>query len=447
MNWGIKALILLAVVTALAIGGSDFAESKFKSSGKNASGKGKGDPFPGMPDDGGDNGIEGNQPGITPIIGEMQQHTETQYKKDDAGDFDPDVSPDGKWLIYSTTTNSNERQLFLKKVDGKTMTALTEPGYSCMHPKFHPGFDGKKNKKITFASNASGNSWDIWVMEDVDKGFKSAYQITHTEENECHPSWSPDGSKIVYSGWDSMKKDYMLFIIDIETEQKHPLNIDGLFPEWCPSIDKSKKDLIVFQRARRRGVRWFSLWTIYADGTRRRILIPSNDDWAAITPSWSPDGNWIVFTTVHESKQAKKERRIFGGDDIWAIKLDGTMRTRFTNDPSVESSPCWANKVGAKGENGRIFFCSKRTGFRNIWSLMPYLKFKETDVDVIEEDSDTTPESDEDAQIPEKIPASEKEEIVSGEDIKAKAIRILSGPITEPSKAKETKESTSYEKK
>lgn len=365
----LQLIVILFFVLSLSTEGG--AESKFWSKFKSKKWKKAETSSPVPPV-----GVGGDIPEITPIVGDMQQHTDTKYKGDqDAGDFDPDVSPDGKWLVYSSTANSKNRQLFLKSVDGKVLSALTGPGISCIHPKFHPQFDGVKNKKIAFASNGSGNSWDIWVMNDIDQGFKSAFQLTHTEENECHPSWSPDGERIVYSGWDSMKKDYMIYILDVKTEQIHPLNIDGLFPEWCPSSEMGKKDLIVFQRARRRGVRWYSIWTIYADGTRRRILIPGNDNWAAITPSWSPDGDWVAYASVHLSPSSRKERRIFRGDDIWVIRLDGTVRTRFTNDPAPESTPCWAPKVGNKNENGRIFFCSMSTGYRNIWSLMPYLNF------------------------------------------------------------------------
>ena len=53
--------------------------------------------------------------------------------------------------------------------------------------------------KIAFVSDRDGHSKEIYVMED-DGG--NPRRLTNSPEDEWGPSWSPDGSRIVYSSGD-----------------------------------------------------------------------------------------------------------------------------------------------------------------------------------------------------------------------------------------------------
>ncbi|MEJ2679847.1 MAG: hypothetical protein P8174_12380 [Gemmatimonadota bacterium] len=46
--------------------------------------------------------------------------------------------------------------------------------------------------------------------------------------------------------------------------------------------------------------------------------------------AWSPDGQWIAFTTVYQDQQ-----------DLYVIRSDGTGLLRLTNDAALDSSPAW----------------------------------------------------------------------------------------------------------
>jgi len=77
---------------------------------------------------------------------------------EEGGDFDPDVSADGRWMVFSSLRHSPNPDLYIKQISGSTATRLTSDPASEIQPSFSPTGD-----KVAYASNRSG-SWDIWVI-------------------------------------------------------------------------------------------------------------------------------------------------------------------------------------------------------------------------------------------------------------------------------------------
>jgi Tol biopolymer transport system component len=75
------------------------------------------------------------------------------------------------------------------------------------------------------------------------------------------------------------------------------------------------------------------LFTMNANGTERTRL--TNLGMETQSPSWSPDGEKIVFWSRDESP------KLFG--DLWVINADGTGLRRLTHSPEeLEISPAWS---------------------------------------------------------------------------------------------------------
>jgi len=258
--------------------------------------------------------------------------------------LDSDVTVWGSRMVFSSTRHSPSPDIYIKNVRATTVIQRTRNPAADIAPEF-----SNNGKYIVFASNRFGN-WDIFIMSAEDSS--AAIQLTKSQDNEIHPTWSPDDKKIAYCSQSKYTGRWEIKTIEIVTGLETSV-CGGLFPRWNP---REKK--LVFQRARRRGSKMFSVWTVNIDGTEPTEIV-SSPDWAAINPAWDPTGRYIVFATV-----AKGKTEFYRGDDIYMIKANGEGLVQLTNTPESDWKPFWAL-------DGRIYYTSLKNGFQNIWSLKP----------------------------------------------------------------------------
>jgi TolB protein len=275
----------------------------------------------------------------------FQQHTWV----DEGFDGDVSVDPKGQWLVFSSTRHSERADIYLQKVDGLSVTQLTSDDADDAFPAFSP--DGQR---IAFCSTRGGN-WDIYVM---DTDGKNSIQVTSSPMQEIHPTFSPDGTRLAYSALSGRSGQWELWTVNLTSGEKRMVGF-GLFPAWSPRKDK---DQIAFQKARARGSRWFSLWTLdLVDGESRRVTeIAVSSNAAIVSPSWSPDGKKLSFSTIVEPAQTVRGKPV-GQQDIWTVNADGTNRHRITDGTGICATPYWA-------ADNRIYFVSDRGGIECIWS-------------------------------------------------------------------------------
>jgi TolB protein len=283
----------------------------------------------------------------------MEQHSFCE----EGGDYDPDISSDGKLIVFSSLRHSPNPDLYIKRTNGATATRLTSDPASEIQPNFSPSGD-----KVAYATNRAGN-WDIWVV-GVDG--TNPVRMTTDISNDIHPSWSPDGKYIVYCSFGARSRKWELWIVESENPSAKKWIGYGMFPDWNPNPKLNK---IAFQQARYRGSQWFSIWTVdmVDEEARFPTEIVTNINHACICPSWSPDGTKLAYSSVNRSEYEKTDPAVpnNSGEDIWIVDIDGRNNHRLTNSDAADYSPTW-------GPNGRVFFCSDRKYIDNIWSVKPY---------------------------------------------------------------------------
>ncbi|KAF5016541.1 hypothetical protein F66182_11745, partial [Fusarium sp. NRRL 66182] len=111
----------------------------------------------------------------------------------------------------------------------------------------------------------------------------------------------------------------------------------------CPYAKQAAKRDVMHAPARRQaiadkkgifyinriGPSGFTLYIANADGSDAKELMPNQTNPFDYHASWSPDNQWIVFTS---------ERRALGQSDLYRIKPDGTNLQTLVQTDSVEDA-------------------------------------------------------------------------------------------------------------
>lgn len=300
---------------------------------------------------------------MTPRVSDMTARsggsnlTQVSFAMDGA-DFDPDISPDGKKLVYASTQHKLTSDIYIKAIESRVVSQLTNDPSNNVMPKISP--DGTR---VTFASNRTGN-WDIFVMP-ITGG--RAIQLTNTPADDLHPTWSPDGSKLAFCRLGEVSGQWEIWISDVGNAGVASFVCYGLFPTWCPigGTGAGATDKIAFQKSRQRGDRAFGIWTIdYRDGQAGNLTeVASTPLAACINPAWSRDGQWLAFATVPNPQQwARSTDTRPASADLWLIDIQANSRISLSAGSTVNLMPTW-------GLNNRLYFVSDRGGVDNVWSM------------------------------------------------------------------------------
>ncbi|MCG3138450.1 MAG: Protein TolB [Phycisphaerae bacterium] len=273
----------------------------------------------------------------------------------EGSDFDPAIARNGRQLIFSSTRHALTPDVYIKDVDGVAVTQLTTDPASDIQPCLSP--DGRR---FAFASDRSGN-WDIWIM-NIDG--QQPIQVTTSEAHEVHPTWSPDGKYLAFCSMPERGGQWELWLASAEAGAVKKFIGYGLFPDFAP-----KTNTLLYQRARKRGSRWFSLWTLkIVDGEPRLPTeILSSAEYAMILPAWSPDEKQIAYVAVSNVPSVVQgSRNPLQQADIWMVDTDGRGQVRLTDGLGANYAPTWSKE-------GRIFFTSDRGGGSReaVWSVIP----------------------------------------------------------------------------
>ena len=166
--------------------------------------------------------------------------------------------------------------------------------------------------------------------------------LTGAGDRTAFPSWSPDGTKLVYRAADGVGRG--LRIIDVDSQQI-TLVTDGAhndnFPAWSP-----KGDQIAFASDRDGN---FEIYTIQPDGKNLRRLTQSTGNNAHM--AWSPDGKWIAFASARTGfldEMLLHQGNTQPNGEIFAMKADGEDIRQLTENPFGDATPTWRPVPSAK---------------------------------------------------------------------------------------------------
>jgi len=218
-------------------------------------------------------------------------------------------SRDGTWItFYAAKTGEWNCGIYVVKPDGSGFCQVTPDGMDLAHPSFSSDASqiiGCTSFYRLYICTKVGEC--DWVTEYLTRG--------------VHPKWSPEGNKITYSNW-GLTYESDIFVYDLNTNTSIQItNHDPGKPlnraVWSPDGTK----LAVAQNDHQT----YDICIMNSDGSDLWNL---TSDWAVSNeryPSWSPDGQYIVFSSD-----------ISGNFDIWYTPADHFDPVNIINSPEDE---------------------------------------------------------------------------------------------------------------
>jgi len=227
-------------------------------------------------------------------------------------------SPKGDWLLFQGggTPPNTASEIWRVRADGTGLTNLTNDAGGDFAPSWSP--DGTK---ILFVSDRDGDA-DIYVM-DADGG--NVMQLTDDPGTDQQPAWSADGTSIAFL----TDREGNGELYTMHPDGSAPLNVshslggDGPFM-WSPAGAR-----LVYQRGTASG--GSDVAFVNADGSS--VLAPTvgvsslNE-----TPAWSPDGDRVAYVALGQP----------GPQTIWTMRANGTGIRQIGSQSLPSLYPAWS---------------------------------------------------------------------------------------------------------
>lgn len=186
----------------------------------------------------------------------------------------PAMLPNGRDMVVSLSKDGNP-ELYVMGLDGKIKIRLTKSSAIDIAPSASP--DGKR---VCFSSGQLG-ALHVFVMDVAELAKPTRLTRVGTLNDSC--AWHPSANQILFSGMD-MDREFDIFKMDDSGNNMERLTYDA-----------------------------------------------KNNE----TPSWSPDGKLIVYSS-----------RETGRNEIFVMKADGTQKVKITELPGDASQPDWSPRLG-----------------------------------------------------------------------------------------------------
>jgi dipeptidyl aminopeptidase/acylaminoacyl peptidase len=295
---------------------------------------------------------------------------------------DPQVSPDGKWVIFSVVdvdlaTNTKTPHVWIVPTAGGQEKEIIAD-QDADRPRW--SLDGKR---FAFLSTKAEDSSQVWIADfDNTAGTVTGiHRLTSIATEASGELWSPDGKSILFTSDVYPECDGM-------PEAENSCNAKKL-----AEANASKVKAQIFTHL------LYRHWNAYKEGKRTHIFVfpAPMPDWGVslgdhpaniprdLTPgdydapvfslggqdnyAFSPDGQEICYTSNHDKNPAASTN-----NDLWIVPITGGEAKNITADnPASDSSPLYSpdgryiayraqQRPGYESDRFRLMLYDRKTG-------------------------------------------------------------------------------------
>lgn len=235
---------------------------------------------------------------------------------------EPDLSPDGRWVVYTLEENVNKtsaiRNIWIVSYDGKISKQLTNDKQASNYlPKWSPN-----GQWIAFLSDSDDS------LRLLNKQNGKIIRLTNNHYDVSDFTWAPDSQSIAF--------------IASEAKEKASKNKPIIITRYL-----FKKDIQGYLSEKRT-----HLYRIALQSKQIELLTPGPyDEWA---PAWSPNGKYIAFI----SKRGAEPDRSYNSDVYVISNKSGSKAIQLTRSPGAGMDPDWESTPSWSPDNSQITYLS-----------------------------------------------------------------------------------------
>src|SRR5271154_474234 len=243
--------------------------------------------------------------------------------------------------IFYISAKTGTKEVWEMDYDSQGAHQVTHLGSISLSPHVSPD-----NSRIAFASLGNGG-WSIRMYSLVLNRLVAFQSPGGTTQS---PAWSADGTKLAYSS--SKSGDSQIYISDAGGLGPHAVTAfrgPNVSPCWNPKTGAQ----IAWAGGRT------SLPQIYIADTDGGNVQRMTDGGYATSPSWSPNGQFLIFSWDRSYGPGAP-----GGRDIYIMDIASKRWTQLTHDSGSNDFPSWA-------PDGRHIVFERELNHRtDIWSML-----------------------------------------------------------------------------
>ena len=276
---------------------------------------------------------------------EIGSHRAKQLTAGPGYDYQPDCSPDGRWIVFARYDH-DAVELWSLDLTNSQIRQMTSAGAVNVEPRFSPGGD-----RIAFVSTSTKGHFHIFTGNFLGGTLTGVQQLTaeHTSDlpryyysrvdHEISPVWTRDGAEILYisnrghihgtGGFWRMKAEP-----GAEARETHYEETNW---KARPDFSPDGKRVVYASYV---GQQWHQLWVMPADGGDAFPI--SYGDYDNTNPRWSPDGTKIAFISNRG-----------GNTSLWVQTIPGGQQTEVVPSERKYLRPMGRISIKVVGEQGR----------------------------------------------------------------------------------------------